>query len=199
MAERAEMSQSYYSEIERGARPLPTLTHQKLMNLADALGWTLSQMQRATGVDLGLVEVEDMGQAATPIFLLQDLLNQEPQPDAYAFIAPNPNVVTPPSAVAVFADSNEMVSEQRRSIHKDDIVFIDTDDTTPDRPNNVYAIQHEGRVHLRRLSILPSGPAFTADNPQFALNFIPIDQARVLGRAFRIVSDHTPLPPTKLN
>ncbi|MVN86865.1 hypothetical protein GO986_08820 [Deinococcus sp. HMF7620] len=140
-----------------------------------------------------------MGADATPIYLLRDVAKAERQPDAYAFVAPNPRVQAPPQSLAVFADSNEMTSDQQRSIHEDDIVFLDLADTAADRPNNIYAVEHQGRVHLRRLTPLPSGLAFTADNPTFALNFIPADQARVLGRAYRIVSDQSPTPSTRLS
>lgn len=54
VAERADMSQSYYSEIERGDRELPTLTHALLVRLANALEWDLAQLQEETGVDLGI-------------------------------------------------------------------------------------------------------------------------------------------------
>lgn len=199
VAERAEMSQSYYSDVERGDKPLHSLTVGKLLGLASALNWTLAEMQRATGVNLGIVETETTGQDATPIYKLQDLAQDTRQPDAWAFVAPNPRVQTPPNALAVFADSNEMTSDQQRSIHEGDIVFLDLSDTTADRPNNIYAVEHQGKVHLRRLTPLPSGLAFTADHSTFALNFIPADQARVLGRAYRIVSDQLPSSPNRLS
>lgn len=156
-------------------------------------------MQRATGVNLGIVETEETGSDATAIYKLQDLSLETRQPEAWAFIAPNPRVRTPQASLAVFADSNEMTSDQQRSIHEGDIVFLDLSDTTADRPNNIYAVEHQGKVHLRRLTPLPSGLAFTADHSTFALNFIPADQARVLGRAYRIVSDQLPSSPNRLS
>ncbi len=57
VAERAEMSQSYYSDVERGAKPLLTLTAGKLLSLARALNWLLMEMQAATGIDLGSLPI----------------------------------------------------------------------------------------------------------------------------------------------
>lgn len=186
------ISQKAVSDLETGRIHLADMALGRVVALARALSWSLADLQRATGIDLAVVEVEEAGQEATPVFLLQDLLKDERSPDAYAFIAPNPRLKMPPTYYVVFADSNEMSSGEQRSIHKGDLVFLDPRDTTPDRNNNVYAIAHGDRVHLRRLTTLPSGPAFTADNPALALNFIPVEQARVLGRAFRVVSDQLP-------
>ncbi|MBB6099382.1 SOS-response transcriptional repressor LexA [Deinobacterium chartae] len=56
VAAEARMSQSYYSEVERGARDPRTLTLHKLARLARALGWDLAELQEHTGLDLGLEE-----------------------------------------------------------------------------------------------------------------------------------------------
>ncbi|EYB68903.1 hypothetical protein DEIPH_ctg013orf0005 [Deinococcus phoenicis] len=129
-----------------------------------------------------------IGNEATPVFKLQDLLKPEPQPDAFSFIAPNPHVRNPDNYGVFFADSDEMTTAQARSIHPDDLVFLDLAATTP-QEQRVYAVESGGRVFLRRYSSTPFGHAWTADNPSYAAHLIPADQARVLGRLYRIVSD----------
>lgn len=181
ISEKADMSQSYYSEIERGARPLPTLTHQKLMNLAIALDWDLGEMQQATGVDLGVPTAEPIATSQpTSVYSLKALASAYPQPDG---VNATPNTGKHPAHwMQTFMEGDEM--EPR--IPDGFSVYFDADKTTPDK--GVYVIRVGGKALIRRFSQLPSGAAWTADNPAYALSFIPAsDDVQVLGKVYRIV------------
>lgn len=181
LAEKAGMSQSYYSEVERGARPLPTLTHQKLMALADALEWSLADMQEQTGIDLGAPRAERLATAEpTPVYTLQQLAHPNAKPEGLN-LTPNQGK-HPANWRQTVMEGDEM--EPR--IRDGESIYFDTDKTTPEK--GVYVIVHQGRVHVRRYSQLPTGPAWTADNPAYALNFIPAtNDVQVLGRVYRVV------------
>ncbi len=183
------ISQGTVSDLERGKITLDSLNVKRASALARALEWTLSDMQRATGVDLGISEAEDTAREATPVYRLQDLTNPKRQPDSTVFVLPNPKVPNPRNYVVALADSDEMASDRSGSIHSGDLLFIDTNDIAGDRENNNYVIEHAGHIHVRRLTKLPNGLAFTADNPAYAYKFIPAEQARVLGRIYRRVRD----------
>lgn len=174
------------SDLERGKATLDGLPTKRAAALARALGWSLADMQRATGVDLGIVEAETTADQATPIYKLQDLAREDASPDAYQFLRGE----HPRNFRAVFADSDEMATTTPRSIQEGDSVFLDLDDRSP-RPNRVYAVVYRGRVHLRRAAESPAGLVFAADNPTYALAFIPADQAEVLGRAYRVTADRS--------
>lgn len=189
------VSQSTVSSLEVGKQQLGDLAYTRVVALARALNWTLPEMQAATGVDLGVTTMEPIGNEALPVFRLQDLLKPDPQPDAFSFVPPNPKVRDPENYGVFLADSDEMTTAQARSIHQGDMVFLDLGSTTPEE-QRVYAIESGGRVLLRRLTSTPFGLAWTADNPAYAAHLIPADQARVLGRLYRIVSDR---PDTPLN
>lgn len=184
------ISQKAVSDLETGRVQLTDMALGRVVALARALGWSLIEMQRATGVNLGVAEIETLpGQAAIPLYLLQDLIKANPQPDAYAFLAPNPNVKNPDTYLVTLMDSDEMATGERRSIPEGARVFFDPSIHVAEHENHTYVIEHAGRVHIRRFTKLPTGYAFTADNPAYAMAFIPADQARVLGKTYRIITD----------
>ncbi len=54
LALRADVSQSLVSQIERGVQKLTGIATDRLIRLAAILNWTLPELQRGTGVDLGI-------------------------------------------------------------------------------------------------------------------------------------------------
>lgn len=180
-AERAEMSQSYYSEVERGDKPLHSLTLGKLLGLARALEWTLSEMQQATGLDLGIPTAEPLASGEpTPVYSLTALGKDKPKPEGFN-VTPHPGP-HPAEWMQTFMEGDEMLPK----IREGESIYFDTTKTTPDK--GIYVIRHDGRAYVRRYSTLPSGPAWTADNPAYALNFIPASSSiSVLGKVYRVV------------
>lgn len=181
LAGKADMSQSYYSDIERGDKALHALTVGKLLSLARALRWSLAELQTATGVDLGVPNAELLaGDEPTPVYSLEALAAPSPEPDGVS-LSPN-NGQHPANWKLTFMDGDEMTP----AIRDGESIYLDTDATAPTK--GVYVIAHQGSAYVRRYSQLPSGPAWTADNPAYAHQFIPAsDTVKVLGRVYRVV------------
>lgn len=54
VAAEAGISQAAYSDVERGVKPIADLPYRKVLNLARALRWSLTELQSATKVYLGM-------------------------------------------------------------------------------------------------------------------------------------------------
>lgn len=175
-------SQRLVSDLEVGKVYLGDISITRASALARALQWTLSEMQAATGIDLGIAEVVALSGASdpTPIYSLRQLGNPDAQPDGVN-ITPNPGP-HPKTWMQTFMDGDDMDPR----IRDGESIYFDTDKTTPDR--GVYVIRYRDRAYVRRYSQLPTGPAWTADNPAFAHQFIPDGpDVTVLGKVYRVV------------
>lgn len=181
LAEKADMSQSYYSDIERGDKALHALTVGKLLSLARALRWSLAELQAATGVDLGVPNAELLaGDEPTPVYSLEALAAPNPEPDGMN-LSPNKGQ-HPINWKLTFMDGDEMSPH----IRDGESLYFNTDLSTLEKA--IYVIVHNGKTYVRLYSQLPSGPAWTAINPAYAHDFIPAsDTVKVLGRVYRIV------------
>lgn len=186
VAERAEMSQSYYSDVERGDKPLLTLTVGKLLGLARALNWSLGEMQRATGVDLGMTEVELVGEGSADVYPLTAALTPDTpgQPVGHEVVAPG---IRQP--LLLRADTEEMNGTSRASIRPGSVLHIEQADTIPEE-GFVYVItDHEG-PHVRLYTTTRLGAVFRAENRSF--EDIPATEARVIGRVVSVATDYDP-------
>ncbi|GGM54104.1 hypothetical protein GCM10008956_32470 [Deinococcus arenae] len=175
-------SQRLVSDLEVGKVYLGDISITRASALARALQWTLSEMQAATGIDLGIAEAVALPGTGdpTPIYSLRQLGNPDAQPDGVN-ITPNPGP-HPKTWMQTFMDGDDMDPR----IRDGESIYFDTDKTTPDR--GVYVIRHRDRAYVRRYSQLPTGPAWTADNPAFAHQFIPDGpDVTVLGKVYRVV------------
>lgn len=186
VAERAEMSQSYYSDIERGSKELMGLTLGKLLGLARALDWTLLDMQRATGVDFGLAELELVGEGSADVYPLDAALDPSRPGAPVDHDAVAPGIVRP---LLLRADTEEMQGTTRASIRPGSILHVDLDDTELDE-GRVYVITDEDGPHVRLYTVTRLGAVFRAENRIF--EDIPADEARVVGRVVSVASDYDP-------
>lgn len=116
----------------------------------------------------------------TPVYSLQSLAEDDPQPvgvNLTPSMGPHPK-----NWRQTVMEGDEMADR----IRDGESVYFDLDATTP--VPGTYIIEHKKRIYVRRYSQLPSGPAWTAANPAYALNFIPAsDEVRVIGRVYRVV------------
>jgi len=175
------VSQGTVSDLERGKISIDSLNVKRASALARALKWSLSELQEATGVDLGVPNAEVLATSEpTPVYSLTALGTDKPNPDGYNI---TPSKGTHPAHwMQTFMDSDEMTP----AIRDGESIYFDTDATSPAK--GVYVIAHQGKAYIRRYSQLPTGPAWTADNPAYAHQFIPAsDTVKVLGRVYRVV------------
>ena len=177
----ADLSQKLISELERGTHALLSMSMGNVLNLARALKWELHEMQRAIGIDLGLAEARPMATLEpSPVYSLKALGASNPSADGVN-ITPNPGP-HPKTWMQTFMDGDDMDPR----IRDGESIYFDTDKTTPDK--GVYVIRYRDRAYVRRYSQLPTGPAWTADNPAFAHQFIPDGpDVTVLGKVYRVV------------
>jgi len=175
------ISQGTISDLERGKVSLDSLNVRRAGALARALNWSLSQLQEATGIDLGVPNAEPVTTSEpTPVYLLKDLAESDPQPHGFN-ITPNTGK-HPKNWRQTVMDGDEMAD----AIRDGESIYFDLDITQPG--SGIFIITHAGKVFVRRYAVLPSGPAWVAANPAYAHQFIPdSDEVKVVGRIYRVV------------
>lgn len=193
------LSQRTVSHLEKGTIELGSLAFSRVVAFAKALDWTLSDLQRATGLDLGVADTVVEQGTASPIYRIQNLLDPDPKADSYTFVQTAPGRQLPSDYIIVYADSDEMATGEQRSIRPGDQVFIDTQQPVKMVENNVYVIAYKGKIHIRRYRRPPegfesNGDFFVADNPIYSMHAIPVENASVIGRVFRFISDQFERP-----
>lgn len=178
-------SQRLVSDLEVGRIQLGDISIVRAAALARALDWTLSEMQRATGLDLGITELEYVGERMEPVYPLAAAAD----PDMTAL----PGVVTVlrgrphPARVRVFlVDSNEMARTSRAGIQEGDHVYTNLDDAQP-KEGHIYVIAAGTRAHVRRWLPTPFGLAWMPDNNEHQP--IPPTGVTVIGSVYRVVGD----------
>jgi len=175
------ISQKAVSDLENARVQLTDMSLGRVVALARALNWSLAELQVATGVDLGLSNVEPVRTTTpTPVYLLQDLIHPNPKPHGMNHTpSEGPH---PKNWRQTVMEGDEMMD----AIREGESLYFDTDMTEPGP--GAFIIAHAGRVHVRRYSVLPSGPAWITANPAYAHQFIPAsNDVRVIGRIYRVV------------
>ncbi|WP_027459292.1 helix-turn-helix domain-containing protein [Deinococcus murrayi] len=186
VAEKADMSQSYYSDIERGAKTLHSLTVGKLLGLARALHWTVAEMQRATGVDLGIAEASTVGEGSADVYPLSAALNPEHPGAAIDHEAVVAGIQQP---LLLRMDTDEMYGTTPASIRPGDYLHVDRAHTSPEE-GRVYVITDADGPHVRLYTTTRLGPVFRAENRQY--EDIPAQEAQVVGLVAGVTSDYNP-------
>jgi len=175
------ISQKAVSDLENARVHLTDMSMGRVVALARALNWSLSQLQEATGVDLGVPNAEPVTTGEpTPVYLLKDLADPNPQPHG---LNTTPNTGKhPKNWRQTVMDGDEMTD----AIRDGESIYFDLDITQPG--SGVFIITHAGKVFVRRYVVLPSGPAWVAANPAYAHQFIPAsDEVKIVGRIYRVV------------
>lgn len=182
------------SDLERGKATLDGLPTKRAAALAQALEWTLLEMQEATGVSLGLspellgASLEKVADQFAPVYPIAAAAN--PSLPAYPNVVEALRGTSHPANMRVFvASSNEMASTSRQSIQEGDHLYTDLDDTRDLRERYIYVITSGGQAYVRRWADTPFGFAWVPDNKDHPT--IPPSQAEVVGRVYRVVGDRS--------
>jgi repressor LexA len=192
------LAQRTISNLENGRNEsLANLGIQRLGALANALQWTLFELQDATGVDLGLgnnrpllfepnvtpikdvkwLPIRALASAGTPLPTETEGLGW--------YVMPAMNFK---NGVQIFrAEGNSMAVGNGKGIFNGDSLVVDTSDLEP-REGKIYLVHDEGSQgicvkRLRRWDNDKTGESewwLTSDNPAFPP--FQLETARVIGR-----------------
>lgn len=180
------VSQSTMSALEVGRQELTDLAYMRVVALARALSWSLGEMQRATGVDLGIAEVTLVGEGSADVYPLSAALSPDNPGPAIDHVAVTPGVSRP---LLLRADTDEMQGTSRASVRPGSYLHLDLDLTTPAEGLVYVVTDHEG-VHLRLYTTTRLGAVFRAENREH--EDIPASEAQVIGQVMAVTTDYSP-------
>lgn len=189
-AEAGNLSQTYYSEIERGEKELTGLTHTKLLGLARGLQWTLGELEKATGVDLGVVtswtlaghstgdDVTSSTRVRVPVYALAaagaGIWSEE---EAVTYIEVEPEIASRPNRVTFQVDGSSM----EPTLEHGDFIHVDVADRDI-RDDKVYVVlMLSNGVVVKRARVYEGGVVeLVSDNKNHPS--VRPDEARIIGR-----------------
>jgi len=192
------LSQKVVSDFENARTDLRETSVPRAAALARALGWSLYELQDATGVDLGLGRNPNSaltvaavhGVEVFPLAAADNALL--PAYGHSVMLAPRSDGQPhPPHLRAFVMNSDEMTVLGQRSLHEGDYVVTDLHDQSLNH-NDLYVIVRNGQVHVRRFKATEMGRGFYADNVTH--DPIPTSGTRIVGRVYRLWSDRAPSP-----
>ncbi|WP_407541458.1 helix-turn-helix transcriptional regulator [Deinococcus radiomollis] len=179
------IQQSTISALEVGKTSLTEVSFVRVVALAKALNWSLVELQRATGVDLGITGLKLASDRSMPVYPLSATAHPE-YPGSAVGIEDVPPT-TRSNTLIVRADTEEMNGVSPASIRKGEHVYIHLGSTQP-TVGYVYAIQSENQVHLRRYEEGRFGPVWVSENRN-TYEDIPGSEASILGLVYLVTSD----------
>ncbi|MFK7601854.1 helix-turn-helix domain-containing protein [Deinococcus sp. SM5_A1] len=180
------ISQKAVSDLETGNVALNNLALGRVVALARALGWSLSEMQRATGIDLGMVEATLVGEGSADVYPLSAALSP-----ANPGLAVDHEMVTPGVSrpLLLRADTDEMQGTSQASIRPGSSLHVDLDRTDL-QEGLVYVIADGEGVHVRLYTTTRLGAGFRAENRVY--EDIPASEAQVIGQVMAVTTDYSP-------
>ena len=199
VSERTEdrVSMGTVSDLERGKVQLGNLTYPRVVDLAQALEWTVAELSEQTGVALATSDdkssdtapsqaLESVGFVMKDVFDLlvasRPLSEAEPIPDLSPIPVPR-NLARP--GLVLFRVRGDSMTVGAEGIHEGDIIYVDTHDRTP-HPDRVYVIHIPGDgVTLKRVRSLGGALWLFSDNPDQTRHApFQADSASVIGRVY---------------
>lgn len=143
-------------------------------------------MQRATGVDLGMVDATLIGEGSADVYPLASALT----PDAPGVAVEHELVAPGLKRPMLFrTDTDEMHGTSPASIRPGSTLHVDLADSKP-KEGHVYVVTDQDGAHVRLYAVTRLGAVFRADNR--AHEDIPASDARVVGRVVSVASDYDP-------
>ena len=181
------MTQAWVSDVERGKVDLNNAGFRKVVALARALNWSLSDMQRATGIDLGMAEASLVGENSVDVYPLSAALDFDTPGMPVDHVAVAPGIRHP---AVLRMDSEEMNGTGSASIRPGDYLHVDLALTEPEE-GKVYVLLDQDGVHVRQYAESRLGALFRAEQHQFEP--IPAADAQVVGQVVAVSHPLTPL------
>ncbi len=201
VSERTEdrLSMGTVSDLERGKVQLGNLTYPRLLDLAQALEWTVAELSEQTGVTLSaydgkssdtppsqalellgfrMCDVYDLLSASRPLSEAEPIPDLSPIPVANEHARPG---------LVLFRVRGDSMTVGAEGIHEGDIIYTDTHDRLP-VSEHVYVIHIPGDgVTLKRVRSLGGELWLFSDNPDQTRHppFRP-DEASVIGRVYDV-------------
>lgn len=182
----AGIVQKTLSQIERGETDFMRSGLENAYAILKALGWTFTDFQRATGVDLGMTEAVLVGEGSADVYPLQSALHPDRPATALGHDLVAPGIQRP---LLLQADTEEMVGTSPASIRPGSILHVDQADTTP-HEGRVYVITDQDGVHVRLYTVTRLGAVFRAENRGH--EDIPAKDANIVGLVAAVASDYDP-------
>lgn len=180
------ISQKAVSDLETGRVHLTDMALGRVVALARALNWSLVELQRSTGVDLGIMDATLIAEGSADVYPLAAALTPQNPGVAVAHDAIAPGIRKP---LLLQADTDEMQGTSPASIRPGSVLHIDQADTTPEE-GRVYVITDQEGAHVRLYTTTRLGPVFRAENRQH--EDIPAAEARIVGRVVSVATDYDP-------
>lgn len=180
------LTTSNVADVETGRVHLLNVGLGKAVALAKGLDWSFSQMQRATGLDLGIADASLVAEGSADVYPLQAALTPDDPGAPIDHHAVAPDVKQP---LLLRMDSDEMMGLTAASIRPGEFLHVDRADITP-AEGRVYVVTDEDGVHVRMYAQTRLGPVFRAENRSH--EDIPASEARVVGVVNTVTSDREP-------
>ena len=160
----------------------------RVVALARALNWSLSELQRTTGVNLGITDLALMAQGSADVYPLSEALNPENPRGAVDHEMVSISAKRP---LLLRADTDEMNGTSPASILPGEHLHIDLADTELVE-GAVYVITDKDGAHVRLYTQARSGFVFRAEN-RVDHDDIPADEAHMVGRVYSVTSARIPI------
>ncbi|MFC6660046.1 S24 family peptidase [Deinococcus multiflagellatus] len=180
------MTQGWVSDVERGKVDLRNAGFSKVVALATALGWTLPQLQKETGIDLGIAPLTLVGEGSADVYPMQAARDLENLGLPVSHDAVAPGIKQP---LLLQLDSDEMVGTGPASIRPGSVLHIDRAERELSE-GRVYVIADEAGVHCRLYAQTRLGAVFRAENRTH--EDIPAGDVQVIGKVVTVATDYSP-------
>jgi transcriptional regulator with XRE-family HTH domain len=202
------ISQRTVSDLEQGNVALLDLSARRLVALAQALQWSLPELQKAAGVDLGFKDVWDDGDGhwddgstwddggvweGNPKQDYQPQ-NRSPRRTDRATLVASPllsaayvQATAEGTTVGIAEEGTPLTLPNGTTIRHNDILFVDTKQTTPEL-GKVYFVEFEGQGTIRLLRKFAGMLVWVYDAPEHEPE--PLEKAKVIGRVVRFMNHH---------
>jgi repressor LexA len=179
LARAAGISQAAVGQYERGDVNIANAKGSTVRALADALEWSLEDLQRETGIDFGIDPKIHTGDRVTPVgYTMTPIMNSAKAGSPESYPVPN-GVKRRPGTRVFLVDGDSMTP----TFQDGDALLVDTNLTNV-QDSKVYVLEVIGNGFCVKRARMISGQwLLDSDNPRHGM-FRP-DEVRVIGRVYK--------------